>query len=88
LFGFGFLLNSIELFLPPKPTTTPAPFISTTPRQRKKQHHNKDKGHHESKGRDSNGQNSVPRENDLLYGVMYGEGKSNIKMMIKLYEMK
>jgi hypothetical protein len=69
--------NSVELFLPPKPTTTSAPFVFTTAKTRRKQHQHKDKGHHESKGRDSFGQSLIPRENDLHGGAMLGEGKSS-----------
>lgn len=68
-----FHLQNIELHLPPKPTTTPAPYVYTTakPRRNKQQHHQKN--HHESKGKDVLGPNQIQRENDAN---SQGEGEN------------
>lgn len=54
-----------ELHLPPKPTTTPIPYVYTTvkPRRNKQQQHHQ-KNHHENKAKDTLGPNQIQREND------------------------
>lgn len=56
---------STELFLPPKPTTTPAPYVFTTAKPRRK--HNHGKNHHES-GNKAKGENGHGGQNQLQRG--------------------
>lgn len=67
--------QNVELHLPPKPTTTPIPYVYTTakPRRNKQQHHQQ-KNHHENKGKDPLGPNQIQRENDAS---AQSEGKAN-----------
>jgi hypothetical protein len=54
---------SLELHLPPKPTTTPTPNVYTTAKTRKtKQQQHHQKNHHENKAKDPPGPNQVQRE--------------------------
>lgn len=80
-----FHLQNVELHLPPKPTTTPAPYVYTTakPRRNKQQHHQKN--HHENKGKDALGPNQIQRENEAN---SQGEGESLRKEIFLLLSGK
>jgi hypothetical protein len=53
---------NVELHLPPKPTTTPIPYVYTTVRTRKTKQQHHQKNHHEGKAKDPLGPNQVQRE--------------------------
>ncbi|CAO1340448.1 unnamed protein product [Diamesa hyperborea] len=55
-----------ELRLPPKPTTTPLPFVYTTVKPRRNKNHNQHhKNQHEGKNKDSLGPNQLQRETEM-----------------------